>query len=83
MTISNSNFFLSLFNSDSSGTIVVETRQFKVEFDVKHFAPFDKESFFLENTKVNNPYCKRIIQAFIPLRLGCQGIKINCFIRPS
>lgn len=80
MTISNSFFFLSLFNPDSSGTMSFNFRNIKVELDVKH-SEYDWGEVPL--SLLNFEYYPKtiVIYNWIPIRWKCQGIRINIFLR--
>lgn len=68
----NRNLFVSLFQSDTSGTIVLELFRYKLEIDVKHASDYYAMNFHTWNTK----YVKG---CWLPIRFKCAGLRINFF----
>lgn len=80
MNISNPNFFVSLFNSCSSGTAEFRFKRLKIEVDVKH-SEYDWGRVPLTLWSIEKYPTTTVIFNWIPVKHGCQGIRINLFWR--
>lgn len=67
---------ISLFQPDTSGTIVIRTKYHKLEIDVKHSLEFYETKFL--TWKESHPRAT-IIGCWIPIRFKCAGFRINLF----
>ena len=79
MNIENNIFFVSLFNPDSSGTILFYGNKIKIEINVKH-SIYDWGDVPLTLFNIEKYPTKTVIYNWIPIRWRCQGIRINIFI---
>ena len=78
MNISNSYFFVSLFNPEASGTVLIKFKRIKIECHVKHSIN-DWKDVPLTLGQVENFRDKTVIFNWIPVGWRCQGIRINIF----
>lgn len=75
MNISNSYFFLSLFNPKASGTFSFNFKNYKLEIDVKHSVrDWGQVKFYTHFEVLKNQ--TKYWEMFIPVKYKCQGLRI-------